>query len=278
MVALAFLVIFLVLILFPQDPLQAVSNPGQYLSLTFLQNTVIAAFLGRVVHDLLPANWVLIGATGLGEGMEIYFVAALILSLALTMPVFAYETYKFIDPALNEKERKMIYPFVASTSMLFVVGLLFGYFVLAKFLIIALAPFFVASVISFQIDAAAFYYVIFLIIGATGVSFTSPVFVYTLIRFRILEAQFFSKNRVVIWFVLWVITGLILSPDGGPLLDLVIFIPIVAMVEIAVVLGRRSVRGEASDSPPKKGYTCPFCGKELASPALFCSNCGRSLG
>ena len=42
----------------------------------------------------------------------------------------------------------MIYPFVASTSALFLVGLLFGYFVLAKFLIIALSPFFVATQIT----------------------------------------------------------------------------------------------------------------------------------
>jgi sec-independent protein translocase protein TatC len=193
------------------------------------------------------------------------------------MPVMAYETYKFIDPALSPGERKFIYPFVASTSTLFVVGLLFGYFVLAKFLIIALAPFFVATGVSFQVDAAAFYYVVFLIIGATGVSFTSPVFVYTLIRLRVLEADFFSKNRVVIWFVIWVVTGLFLTPDGGPLLDVVIFIPIVAMVEIAVVLGRRSVRGQGPPPRPKTGIVCPNCGKSLPRPMLFCDKCGKSI-
>lgn len=289
-VALAFLVIFLVLILFPSNPAQSVQNPGQYLNLSFLQNTVIASFLHRVVSDVLPNPcplgtnvtappncWRLIAANGIGEGMEVYFVAALILTLALDMPVIAFETYRFIDPALNEKEKGMIYPFVASTSVLFVIGLLFGYFILAKFLIIALAPFFVASQIAFQIDAAAFYYVVFLIIGATGVAFTSPVFVYTLIRLRVLEADFFTKNRVIIWFLIWVVTGLFLTPDGGPLLDLVIFVPIVAMVEIAVALGRRSVRG--SEAPPsrKKGVTCPSCGRTLSSPMLFCEYCGRSI-
>ena len=194
------------------------------------------------------------------------------------MPIIAYETYKFIDPALKEKERKLIYPFVTSTSILFIVGLLFGYFVLAKFLIIALSPFFVATQITFQVDAAAFYYVIFLIIGATGVSFTSPVFVYTLIRLRVVPASFFSQNRWIIWFIIWVVTGLFLTPDGGPLLDIVIFIPIVVMVELAVVLGRRSVGGdEPEEKDARKELKCPHCGKALSQPMLFCEHCGRSI-
>jgi len=267
-----------VLILSPSNPVQSLQNPGQYLNLSFIQNTVVAAFLGRVVHDLLPSNWVLIGATGIGEGMEIYFVAALILALALDMPVLAYETFRFVDPGLTEGERKLLYPFVGSTTALFLVGLLFGYYFLAKFLIFALAPFYLATQISFQVDAAAFYYVVFLIIGATGVAFTSPVFVYTLIRLRVLEANFFSRNRVIIWLAIWVITGLFLTPDGGPLLDFVIFIPIVALVEIAVALGRRSVReDEGRAEKPRRVLKCPSCGAALDRPMLFCRNCGKSV-
>lgn len=286
-VAITFVVIFIVLILFPANPVSSLQNPGQYVSLSFVQNTVISSFLHRVVADLLPnpcasglpptqGCWTLLAANGIGEGMEIYFVAALIFTAALDMPVFAYETFKFVDPALSEGERKLVYPFVASTSALFVTGLLFGYFVLAKFLIVALAPFFVATGLSFAVDAAAFYYVVFLIIGATGVSFTSPVFVYTLIRLRVIGADFFSKNRVMIWFVIWVATGLFLTPDGGPLLDVVIFIPIVALVEVAVALGRRSVKG----LPPrqqKNAIVCPSCGASLPRPMLFCENCGKSI-
>jgi sec-independent protein translocase protein TatC len=275
-VFLSFLIILIIVVFFPSIPSYSLQNPGQYLNLSFLQYTVIASFLGHVYGDLVPAGWHLIAASGLGEPMEVYFVASLLIALAIDMPVIAYETYKFIDPALNESERKLIYPFVASASALFIVGLAFGYLVLAKFLIIALAPFFVATNTSTLIDTSAFYYVVFLIIGATGASFTSPVFVYTLIRLRVIEADFFSRNRVVIWFAIWVITGLFLTPDGGPLLDIVIFVPIVTMVEVAVFLARRSVRG-LPPIPSKSKYVCPSCGKDLGRPMLFCDNCGKSI-
>jgi sec-independent protein translocase protein TatC len=206
------------------------------------------------------------------------------------MPVIAYETYRFIDPALKPEEKQLVYPFVTGTSVLFTVGVLFGYFVLAKFLVLALGPFILSiGIANPLVDAASFYYVIFLVIASTGAAFTAPVFIYSLIRLRVLDADFFSRNRVTIWFVLWVITGLFLTPDGGPLLDLVLFFPIVALVEGAVFLARRSVKpkepteeaGEAApveQSAASSQRTCKNCGTALAEGQVFCPNCGQAQG
>lgn len=274
-VFLVFVIVLVVVVFLPSDPSQQVQHLGDYLSLQFLNDTIIAFFLHQVKAYVLPAGWTLLAASGIGEGMEIYFVAALLLSAAVCMPVIAYETYKFIDPALREEERKLLYPFVTSTSALFVVGLLFGYLVISKFLIIALGPFLQATGTSFLIDSAAFYYVVFLVVASTGASFTAPVFVYSLIRLRVIDPRFFSRNRVVIWFVIWVITGLFLTPDGGPLLDLVIFIPIVLLVEVAVALGRRSA-ASSSTPAPSPGRRCAYCSARLPPGRLFCPECGRS--
>lgn len=271
-VAIVFIIILVALVFLPADPAYQFQHLGQYVNLQFLTHTLMAAFILNIKDFILPHGWTLIAATGIGEGMEIYFVGALVLALVLSMPAVAYETYRFVDPALNENERKLVYPFVAATSALFVVGVLFGYFVLAKFLVIALAPFLTATGISFQLDAASFYYVIFLIIGATGVSFTAPVFIYALISLRVIDAEFFSRNRLVIWFVIWVIAGLFLTPDGGPLLDIVLFVPLVALVEGAVFLAKRRVRGQPVVVPKN---VCHYCSARLAKGNSFCPNCGR---
>lgn len=276
-VFLSFIVVLIVVIIFPANPIQQAQQLGQYLNLQFLNNTLIAAFLHRVTADILPAGWSLIAANGIGEAMEIYFVASILITIVLCMPVIAFETYRFIDPALTPEERKLLYPFVASTSTLFVVGVVFGYLVISKFLVLALSPFFAATGTSFLVDSAAFYYVIFLIVGATGVSFTAPVFVYALIRLRVLEPEFFSENRVIIWFGVWVITGLFLTPDGGPLLDLVIFVPIVVLIEAAVLLARHNLGKRQAVSQTGAEPKCAHCGARLTKKNLFCPSCNRAV-
>ncbi len=273
----AFVIVLIVVVLFPANPVQQAEHLGQYVNLQFLQNTVMAAFIHQVKSYLVPKNWQLIAATGIGEPMEVYFVASILISLVLCMPVIAYEAYRFIDPALSEQERRLVYPFVASTTALFAVGVAFGYFVIAKFLVIALQPFFVATGTSPLVDVSAFYYVVFLIIGATGASFTAPVFVYTLIRLRVLDPEFFSRNRVVIWFIIWVVTGLFLTPDGGPLLDIVIFIPIVALVEGAVVLAKHNLPPASPGGGGPGGPRCAYCNSKLSQRNLFCPSCGKGV-
>lgn len=276
-VFIAFIITLVIVIFFPVNPVQQAQHLGQYLNLQFLDNTVIAAFIQQIHGYVLPKGWSLIAANGIAEAMEIYFVAALILTFVITMPIIAYETYKYVDPALKEEERKLIYPFVISTSTLFVVGTLFGYLVLSKFLVLFLAPFFQATNTSFLVDASSFYFVVFLIIAATGVSFTAPAFVYTLIRLRVIDPQFFSRNRLIIWFVIWVVTGLILTPDGGPLLDLVIFIPIVVLVEAAVWLGRRSLGSPPESATSALANKCRYCSADLLPTRSFCPSCGRAV-
>src|SRR3989475_6571979 len=128
-VFLTLLVIFVILLLVPR-------NPYEFLSLTGTYNPLVSIFLDRIVQDILPAGWRLIGLH-INGGLEIVLVASLVLAVAFDIPVIAYETFRFIDPALKENERKLVYPFVISSSILFLVGLAFGYFILAKFLLIA---------------------------------------------------------------------------------------------------------------------------------------------
>src|SRR2546426_8813059 len=264
-VFLSLLVIFVILLVVPR-------YPAQFFSLTGTYNPLVSIFLDRIHQDILPSTWNLIGFR-LNEPLEVLLVASLVLAVAFDMPVIAYETYRFIDPALKENERKLVYPFVISSSILFLVGLAFGYFVLSRFLLIALKPFFAAGHLTLDIEGADFYYVVFLTVFFSGVAFTFPVFVYLLIRFGIIEASFFSKNRVYVWFGTYILTAVI-TPDGGPLLDVILFFPVISLLELAVFFGRRFRGGEPRAA--SKGRRCSYCDSPLDPAQVFCTRCGKA--
>src|SRR6266850_5035325 len=105
----------------------APAEPSSMLSLTGTYEPFVGFFLARVKLDLLPAGWSLIPGN-LSSPLEVYLVASAILAAIFNSPIFAYEVMRFVSPALTDKEKGLLYPFVASSSALFIVGALFGYF------------------------------------------------------------------------------------------------------------------------------------------------------
>ncbi len=271
-VFLSLFVILLVVLLLPLKPAELLNLTAVYYT------TPVSIFLQQVVHDTLPAGWTII-PFHVAAPLEILIIAAFVLSVAIDMPVITYEVYKFVDPALTEGERHMVYPVITATTLLFLVGIAFGYFLLAKFVFVAMAPFYSAIGLSppYLIEAMDYYTIIFLSVFFSGLAFTSPVFVYILIRFGVIPPSLFSKNRVWVWFITYIVTAVI-TPDGGPVLDVILFVPVIILLEVGVYLGSRSVRGrERTGGEALKKVVCPSCGKELDRPMLFCDRCGRSI-
>jgi sec-independent protein translocase protein TatC len=307
---LSFVILLVIFLIVPADPSTFISEG--YLGF----QPIIGFFIGRVKIDLLPAGWQLL-VISLNEPLEIYIVASVLFALIFNGPIFAYELIKFISPGLKESERGLIYPFVGATAGLFAFGAVFGYFFLAKFLLAALSPFYLIVGINHPtIDVANFYFIVLLTIGMSGIAFTVPVYVYTLIRFGVVRAASFRKNRLIIWAVTYILCAII-TPDGGPLLDVILFVPIIALLEVAVFIGGRargryerkkraediasgllSPDGSTPPAPtePSTGAptgipgpvfpgatvvsaptTCPYCNYSIAPGTVFCPNCGKAI-
>jgi sec-independent protein translocase protein TatC len=266
-VLISLVVAVLLVLLLPLDPRQLLSLN------TVFYTTPVSVFLKNVVTQTLPSGWALIPLT-VGSPLEVFIYASLILGLSIDMPVIVFEAYRFIDPALKDEERKMVYPVVLSATGLFIVGLLFGYFLLARFIFVAMGPFYSAIGISppYYIAASDFYSVIFLSVLFSGLAFLTPVFAYILIRFGILTPRFFSKNRLYIWGGTYIVTAII-TPDGGPVLDVMLFVPVVILLELSVFLGGRYVKRRNLAGGP----ACGYCGAAVSEREGFCPSCGRAL-
>jgi sec-independent protein translocase protein TatC len=268
-IVLCVLVVGTVLFMILPSDLSFLSNPLQF------YDPLVALILRQIRVQMLPPNVRLIGYEPTVP-MELYLVASFVMGFAVSTPVLAYETYRFIDPALYPHERQAIYPFVLSFTALFIVGATFGYKILTPFTIWALFPFFTAVGAEQIISIMDFYNMVFVSTLLCGLIFTWPVFFVLLVRFGVLQTSMISSNRKFVYAAMYIITAFV-TPDGGPLPDLMLFIPMVALTETAIFFGRRYEKsGPITNKPAREGSRCKFCVAEIELGKAFCDACGRA--
>jgi Sec-independent protein secretion pathway component TatC len=124
-----------------------------------------------------------------------------------------------------------------------------------------------------------FYNLVFITTLVSGFSFTMPVFFVLLVRFGILKTSSVTTRRKYVYAALYIVCAVV-TPDGGPIADIALFIPMAILLEIAVFFGKRyekagGVRPLATTE--KRAYLkCRFCGALLTSAEFFCPTCGKS--
>jgi sec-independent protein translocase protein TatC len=264
-------------LIFPANP-QDLLNTQVWLTGFF--KPVVSLVLVYIKSVVAPGGIEIISLQ-IGAPLEIYMLGSLMLGLIVSSPIIAYEIYKFVDPALHPHERRGIYGFVTAFVVLFLGGALFGLFVLGPFIVWTLDIFsgFVGALPI--ISVADFYTMIFITIIFCGVAFTFPAVIVLLVKMGIISTSLFTKNRLYLYPIIYIITAII-TPDGGPLADLALFIPVIVMMEIALLISKRyerqSTSTEGSIATAVAGYEgkCKYCGAEIGREKIFCPRCGKS--
>jgi sec-independent protein translocase protein TatC len=265
----AFVISTLFYLIFPADPISFVQNPLQ------IYRPLITEVIKGIRERLLPPQYTLIGGT-VTSPLEIIVVGAAVFGFATSVPVLAYEIYKFVDPAIKPTERQSLYPFVAAFSILFVSGALFAFFVLLPFVFLFSLPFFNAVGFSTFIYADDFFNLIFFVLVASGFAFTIPAIFVLLVKLHVMGTSALRKNRKYVWAVTLIATALA-SPDGGPLADIALFVPMIILIEGAMWFAKRYEKDDVAGVRSEISETrCSYCGGQMDSGGVFCGLCGKA--
>jgi sec-independent protein translocase protein TatC len=131
---------------------------------------------------------------GIGEAFTTTLTVSLYLAFILALPVLLYQLFAFVVPALKPNERRATAPLLIAVPVLFVIGVLFGYFVVLP----AAVRFFVnfnASEFNSLIQASQFYSFAATIMLAMGVFFQTPVIIIGATRLEIVTTSQLRKGR-----------------------------------------------------------------------------------
>ena len=239
---------------------------------------IIALVLQHVIKQALPPGIQLI-AGQFTAPLAIYFIASIILGISVSSPVIAYEAYRYIAPALYPHEKRAVYPFLVSFTILFVIGAVFGYRILTPFILWAMIPFFNLTGSLPIINVMDFYNLVFITTLVSAFSFTMPVFFVLLVRFGIIKTSSVTTRRRYVYAALYIITAIV-TPDGGPVADIALFVPMAILLELAIFFGKRIEKGRPTNQVFREEkqvfLKCRFCGELLTTRDVFCRTCGKS--
>lgn len=169
-----------------------------------------------------------------------HIMVSIIAGFIIASPVVFYEFWRFIKPALYDKERRHAGGAVFFTSLLFMMGVLFGYFLIVPLSIHFLGTYQVSSEVENTINLRSYIGSVTSISLAAGVVFLIPIFSYFLSKVGLITPQFMKTYRKHAYVVMLLLSAVITPPDIFS--QVMVCFPLVFLYEIGIVISRRVVK------------------------------------
>lgn len=169
----------------------------------------------------------------LGEVLMQHLYVSFWLGVIGAFPFIFWEFWKFVSPGLYEKERKAVRGVVGVCSFLFLLGVAFGYYVIAPFSISFLAGYTLEGLeVSPTLDSYVTYMTMFTL--PTGLIFEMPIVAYFLAKIGLVGAGFLRSYRRHAVVVILIIAAVITPPDVVS--QTLVAIPLYVLYEISIMV------------------------------------------
>ena len=172
---------------------------------------------------------------GVAEPFTTTLTITLYAAIVISLPAILYQAYAYMLPALTDRERRVIVPFLVMVPVLFCAGVVFGYFVVlpaaTKFLLN-----FNESKFNIQIRAKDYYSFFTMTLGAMGLIFQLPVGILAVSRLGIVTPKQLAHNRRYAYLAIAVVAMVL--PGTDPVSMLLEMAPLIVLFEASLVLAR----------------------------------------
>jgi sec-independent protein translocase protein TatC len=191
---------------------------------------------------------------GIGEPFAQTVTVSGYVALLLALPLILWQLYAFVIPALSDRERRAAVPLLSIAPVLFVGGIVFGYFVVLPGAVGFLQNF-NASSFDALVQARSYYSFVALTLLASGLLFQIPTAVIGLTQVGVLSTRQLRKHRR---YAIVIITALaLLLPGTDPVTTGLELLPMLLLYELSIVVAallERRRRRRAHDGAFEHGH------------------------
>ncbi len=161
--------------------------------------------------------------------------SSLIIGIVLGFPYLLWEIWRFVTPALHENERRSASGFVFYASLLFVLGILFGYYIIAPLSVNFLANYTVSEYIVNNITIDSYLSTVATLTLGTGIIFELPIVIYILSKLGIMTPQFMRNSRRYATVIILIIAAIV-TPTPDLFTMFTVSLPLFLLYEISIIV------------------------------------------
>ena len=182
-----------------------------------------------------------------------YLKTAAIGGVLLSAPYLFYQIWMFIAPGLDQREKRYVVPFVLCSTLLFVGGALFGYFI-----VFPLGFRFFLSFANDYIQALPsineYFSLAIKLLFCFGIAFELPVVIFFLAKIGLVTPELLRKKRKYALLLMFVVGAILTPPDVVS--QVMLALPLIALYEFGIivsVIGTRKKPEEETEVEEAKG-------------------------
>lgn len=154
----------------------------------------------------------------------------------IAFPYVIYEFWKFVAPAMHTDERKYAKGFIFITSLLFFIGVLFGYYVVTPLSINFLGKYQVSDTVFNDFDLSSYIGLVRASVIASGLIFELPIVIYFLTKVGVVTPDFLKKYRKYALVIVLILSAIITPPDIVS--QIIVAIPVLILYEVSIFISK----------------------------------------
>ena len=165
---------------------------------------------------------------------------SIVAGFILAFPYFLWEIWRFVRPAMHENERKYSQGGVFISTVLFLLGILFSYFLIVPLTVNFLGTYHVSETVYNQISLSSYISTVVSVTFAVGLVFELPILVYFLTKIGVITPDFLKKNRRYMYVLMLILAAIITPPDMFS--QILVVFPLIGLYEFSISVSRRVYR------------------------------------
>ena len=172
------------------------------------------------------------------------FKLALVLAVFISVPVILYQFWAFVAPGLYKRERRMIFPLLIASTLLFYLGVVFAYFVVFPLIfgfLTAAAP----EGVAVMTDITKYLDFVLTLFFAFGICFEVPIFTIVMVWTGLVTTAALAEKRPYVIVAAFVIAAFLTPPDA--ISQTLLAVPMWLLFEAGLLFSRLFAHKENSD-------------------------------